>query len=68
MIGASLDVINKAEDRGKFRYAIEKIGLRMPKSGFARSMSEVMKIADERGTPGNRQERYRRQYDPGGND
>ncbi|MEN6622615.1 MAG: carbamoyl-phosphate synthase large subunit, partial [Smithella sp.] len=51
MIGASLDVIHKAEDREKFRHAIEKIGLRMPKSGFARSMVEAMKIADEIGFP-----------------
>jgi len=51
MIGASLEVIHKAEDREKFRHAIEKIGLRMPKSGFARNLNEVMKIADEIGFP-----------------
>ncbi|MGB5218603.1 MAG: carbamoyl-phosphate synthase large subunit [Smithella sp.] len=51
MIGASLEVIHKAEDREKFRNAIEKIGLRMPKSGFARSMNEVLKIADGIGFP-----------------
>lgn len=51
MIGASLDVIHKAEDREKFRHAIEKIGLRMPKSGFARSMQDVMTIADDIGFP-----------------
>ena len=47
MIGASLEVIHKAEDREKFRHAIEKIGLRMPKSGFARNMNDVLKIADD---------------------
>ena len=51
MIGASLEVIHKAEDREKFRHAIEKIGLRMPKSGFARNMTEVLKIADVIGFP-----------------
>ena len=51
MIGASLEVIHKAEDREKFRNAMEKIGLRVPKSGFARSMQEVMKIADDIGFP-----------------
>jgi carbamoyl-phosphate synthase large subunit len=51
MIGASLEVIHKAEDREKFRYAIEKIGLRMPKSGFARNMNDVLKIADTIGFP-----------------
>jgi len=51
MIGASLEVIHKAEDREKFRHAIEAIGLRMPVSGFARSMEEVLKIADKIGFP-----------------
>jgi carbamoyl-phosphate synthase large subunit len=51
MIGASLEVIHKAEDREKFRNAIEKIGLRMPKSGFARDITEVLKIADIIGFP-----------------
>jgi carbamoyl-phosphate synthase large subunit len=51
MIGASLPVIHKAEDREKFRHAIEKIGLRMPKSGFARNVNEVLKIAKTIGFP-----------------
>ncbi|PKN18307.1 MAG: carbamoyl phosphate synthase large subunit [Deltaproteobacteria bacterium HGW-Deltaproteobacteria-6] len=51
MIGASLDVIHKAEDREKFRHAIEKIGLRMPRSGFARNMQDVLKIAEDIGFP-----------------
>jgi len=51
MIGASLEVIQKAEDREKFREAMEKIGLRMPRSGFARSMAEAHQIAQEIGFP-----------------
>jgi carbamoyl-phosphate synthase large subunit len=51
MIGASLEVIHKAEDREKFRRAMEKIGLRVPASGFARNISEVLKIADDIGFP-----------------
>jgi carbamoyl-phosphate synthase large subunit len=51
MIGASLDVIHKAEDREKFRQAIEKIGLRTPRSGFARNIKEALKIADDIGFP-----------------
>ncbi len=51
MIGAKLPVIHKAEDREKFRHAIEKIGLRMPKSGFARTMNEVLNIAEDIGFP-----------------
>ncbi|MCF8054587.1 MAG: carbamoyl-phosphate synthase large subunit, partial [Deltaproteobacteria bacterium] len=51
MIGARLDVIHKAEDRGLFRKAMEKIGLRVPKSGFARSLPEVMEVANTIGFP-----------------
>ncbi|HOU21723.1 MAG TPA: carbamoyl-phosphate synthase large subunit [Kiritimatiellia bacterium] len=51
MIGASLPVIHKAEDREKFRHAMERIGLAMPKSGFARNMNEVVNIAEEIGFP-----------------
>jgi carbamoyl-phosphate synthase large subunit len=51
MIGAKLEVIHKAEDREKFRHAIEKIGLRMPKSGFARNMNDVLQIAEDIGFP-----------------
>ncbi|MCE5282629.1 MAG: carbamoyl-phosphate synthase large subunit [Deltaproteobacteria bacterium] len=51
MIGASLSVIHKAEDRQLFREAMEKIGLKVPMSGFARSMDEVFAIASEIGFP-----------------
>ncbi len=51
MIGASVEVIKKAEDRELFRNAMQNIGLRVPRSGIARSMSEVEKIAKEIGFP-----------------
>jgi carbamoyl-phosphate synthase large subunit len=51
LIGASLEVIHKAEDREKFRNAMEKIGLRVPRSGFARNMEEVLGVATEIGFP-----------------
>ncbi|MFA5181060.1 MAG: carbamoyl-phosphate synthase large subunit [Syntrophales bacterium] len=51
MIGASLEVIHKAEDREKFRAAMEKIGLRVPRSGFAKNMDDVFRIASEIGFP-----------------
>jgi carbamoyl-phosphate synthase large subunit len=51
MIGASLPVIHKAEDRELFRKAMEAIGLRVPRSGFARSMEEVLAVAEEIGFP-----------------
>ncbi len=51
MIGASLEVIQKAEDREKFRNAMERIGLRVPRSGFARNMDEVFAVAADIGFP-----------------
>jgi len=51
MIGASLAVIHKAEDREKFRRAMENIGLRVPRSGFARNMEEVPAVAAAIGFP-----------------
>ncbi len=51
MIGASLPVIHKAEDRQLFRRAMEAIGLRVPRSGFARTMEEVLAVAEEIGFP-----------------
>ena len=51
MIGASLEVIHKAEDREKFRDAMERIGLKVPRSDFARSMEDVYRIATEIGFP-----------------
>jgi carbamoyl-phosphate synthase large subunit len=44
LIGAQLDSINKAEDRNLFRIAMEKIGLRMPRSGYAHSLAEAREI------------------------
>ncbi|MDZ4164246.1 MAG: carbamoyl-phosphate synthase large subunit [Smithellaceae bacterium] len=51
MIGANLEAIHKAEDRGKFRQAMERIGLNVPRSGFARNMEEVFTISAEIGFP-----------------
>ncbi len=51
MIGASLEVIQKAEDREKFRNAMEHIGLRVPKSGFAKTMDDVFAVAAIVGFP-----------------
>jgi carbamoyl-phosphate synthase large subunit len=51
LIGASLPAIHKAEDRRLFRAAMEKIGLKVPKSGFARSMEEVFTVASGIGFP-----------------
>ncbi|ACV67622.1 carbamoyl-phosphate synthase large subunit [Desulfohalobium retbaense] len=41
LIGASLEVIQKAESRRQFRTAMENIGLTVPQSGIASSLEEV---------------------------
>jgi len=51
MVGASLPVIKKAEDREQFRNAMEHIGLRVPKSGIARDMDTARKVAEYIGYP-----------------
>ena len=38
MIGAKLESIKKAEDRDLFKEAMQRIGLDLPRSGYARSM------------------------------
>lgn len=51
MIGASREVIHKAEDRELFRDAMTRIGLRIPKSVIVRSMDEARLAAKEVGFP-----------------
>ena len=51
MIGASLPVIRKAEDREQFRDAMTRIGLRVPRSGIARNMAQARHVAEEIGYP-----------------
>ena len=51
MIGASVESIKKAEDRDLFRHAMEKIGLRIPRSGIATNMEEARQIAADIGFP-----------------
>ncbi|MBF0389842.1 MAG: carbamoyl-phosphate synthase large subunit [Desulfamplus sp.] len=51
MIGASVEAIKKAEDRELFRDAMNRINLRIPRSGFATNMFEVEKVAEEIGFP-----------------
>jgi carbamoyl-phosphate synthase large subunit len=45
LIGATADVIRRAEDRGRFREAMASIGLAVPKSGEAHSLDEVLAVA-----------------------
>jgi carbamoyl-phosphate synthase large subunit len=51
MIGADADVIKKAEDRKLFKKAMEKIGLDLPRSGYAYNMEDARKILQEIGLP-----------------
>jgi carbamoyl-phosphate synthase large subunit len=51
LIGASVEAIEKAEDRENFREAMNKIGLRVPESGFAHSMDEARETAQKIGFP-----------------
>jgi len=44
LIGAKLPAIKKAEDRDLFKAAMEKIGLDLPRSGYARSLAEAEAI------------------------
>ncbi len=47
LIGASVPVIEKAESRELFRAAMEKIGLKVPRSGIAHTMEDVRRIGTE---------------------
>ena len=51
MIGASLESIEKAENRDSFREAMHRIDLKIPESGIATDMDQVMKIARRIGFP-----------------
>jgi len=51
MLGATLPVIRKAEDRELFRNAMEHIGLRVPKNAIARNMDEVRSAVELIGYP-----------------
>ncbi|MHB0977173.1 MAG: carbamoyl-phosphate synthase large subunit [Candidatus Aquicultorales bacterium] len=51
LIGANLEAIKKAEDRSLFKDAMRRIGLDLPKSGFAYTVNEAYEIADEMGYP-----------------
>lgn len=51
MIAARADVIDKAEDRQKFKEAMLKIGLDVPKSGLVRSLAEAQEVREQIGLP-----------------
>ena len=51
LIGATEDAIDKAEDRGRFKAAMEKIGLKTPKSFICHTMEEALNAQGEVGFP-----------------
>jgi len=51
LIGAKLPAIKKAEDRQLFKEAMERIGLALPRSGYARTLDEARAIVRRVGFP-----------------
>ena len=51
MIGANADAIDKAENRQRFREAMDKIGLESARSGTAHSIDEAYAVLEHTGLP-----------------
>src|SRR5438093_12474671 len=51
LIGASRTAVEVGEDRRPFQEAMVRIGLEVPRSGFARSVAEARKVLAETGLP-----------------
>ncbi len=73
LIGAKLPAIKKAEDRDLFKAAMERIGLDLPRSGYARSIAEAEAIrreiavaADHPAVAHARRHRRQHRHDAGG--
>ncbi len=51
ILGTSADAIDLAEDRERFQALLQKLGLRQPENGIARSAEEAERITDRIGYP-----------------
>src|SRR5512141_116205 len=51
LIGASLEAIEKAEDRQLFKEAMQRVDVEMPKSRYVTSFEEAVAAADDIGFP-----------------
>ncbi|MEM6825406.1 MAG: carbamoyl-phosphate synthase large subunit, partial [Pseudomonadota bacterium] len=51
ILGTTPDAIDLAEDRERFQDLVNRLGLKQPKNGIARSHAEALKAADEIGFP-----------------
>ena len=51
LIGASVDAIRRAEDRDLFKETMQRIGLDLPRSGYARTPEEAAAVRADLGLP-----------------
>jgi carbamoyl-phosphate synthase large subunit len=51
LIGASLEAIETAEDRDRFKRAMLAAGLELPNSGYATSVADALRLGEELGYP-----------------
>jgi len=51
LIGASLEAIEKAEDRNLFKKAMQHAGMQLPKSGYATTVADAVALGEQLGYP-----------------
>ena len=51
LIGASLAAIETAEDRDRFKKAMEQAGMQLPKSGYATTVADAVALGEQLGYP-----------------
>ncbi len=51
LIGASLEAIETAEDRDRFKKAMEHAGLQLPRSGYATTVADAVSLGEQLGYP-----------------
>jgi len=51
LIGANVEAIEKAEDRNKFKLAMQEIGAPLAESGFAYTLEEALELVEKTGFP-----------------
>src|SRR6185503_3480146 len=51
LIGASLEAIETAEDRDRFKTAMQDAGLKLPRSGYASQVADAVALGEELGYP-----------------
>src|SRR5260370_17810488 len=51
MIGATAEAIDKAEDRGRFREAMTRIGLETPRPVQTKTLPDALRALDDIGLP-----------------